>query len=54
MRAKDFLGLPSECGCFNRINCVCGFSVYDNFEVDTLDGHHSIQGNYVSAGIFQS
>lgn len=26
---------------FNGISCVFGFSVWDNFEVDTLDVRHS-------------
>lgn len=24
------------------LSCVCASSEYDNFEVDTLDGHHSV------------
>lgn len=38
---------------FNGISCVCGFSVYDNFEVDTIDVHHSVYENYNGVGVFQ-
>lgn len=38
---------------FNGISCVCGFSVCNNFEVDTLDVHHSVYESYDGVGIYR-
>lgn len=46
------LRLTLDSGWFNGISCF-RFSVCDNFEVDTLDVHHSIYENYNGIGIYQ-